>query len=124
MQSARNRAIFSVSLGHIILTANVNGAPVRFLVDTGATLVSLSPQDASAAGLKRDALTFNQTVHTGNGPAKAAFSQVREIRIERFGLDNVPVAVIDNLKQSVLGMSFLRRLKAFEMRDGELSMIW
>jgi clan AA aspartic protease (TIGR02281 family) len=120
-----NRLVYRADpLGHIVLTAKVNGTPVSFLVDTGATLVSLSPRDASAAGLKRDALTFNQTVHTSNGPAKAAFSQIREIRIEQFGLDNVQVAVIDSLKQSVLGMSFLRRLKAFEMRDGELSMTW
>jgi clan AA aspartic protease (TIGR02281 family) len=120
-----NRLVYRADpLGHIVLTAKVNGAPVNFLVDTGATLVSLSPKDASAAGLKRDALTFNQTVHTSNGPAKAAFSQVKEIRIEQFGIDNVQVAVIDSLKQSVLGMSFLRRLKAFEMRDGELSLTW
>jgi clan AA aspartic protease (TIGR02281 family) len=112
------------ALGHVVLTAQVNGAPVRFLVDTGATLVSLSPQDAAAVGLKRDGLKFDHTVHTGGGLAKAAFSRVREIRIEQLDVANVEVAVIETLKQSVLGMSFLRRLKAFEMRDGELSMIW
>jgi len=112
------------ALGHVMLTAQVNGAPVRFLVDTGATLVSLSPQDAATAGLKRDALKFDQTVHTGAGAAKAAFARVREIRVEQLEIANVEVAVVETLKQSVLGMSFLRRLKAFEMRDGELSMTW
>jgi aspartyl protease family protein len=112
------------ALGHVVLTAQVNGAPVRFLVDTGATLVSLSPQDAAAAGLKRDGLKFDHTVHTAGGLSKAAFAQVHEIRVEQLELANVEVAVIETLKQSVLGMSFLRRLKAFEMRDGELSVIW
>jgi aspartyl protease family protein len=112
------------ALGHIVLSANVNGAPVRFLVDTGATLVSLTPEDASAAGLKRSELTFNQTVQTGNGPAHAAFVQLRDIRIEQLDIENVQAAVIDSLKQSVLGMSFLSRLKRFEMRDGLLTVSW
>jgi aspartyl protease family protein len=112
------------ALGHIVLSANVNGAPVRFLVDTGATLVSLTPEDASAAGLKRSELTFDQTVQTGNGPAHAAFVQLRDIRIEQLDIENVQAAVIDSLKQSVLGMSFLSRLKRFEMRDGLLTVSW
>jgi aspartyl protease family protein len=112
------------ALGHIVLTANVNGAPVRFLVDTGATLVSLTPGDASAVGLKSSELTFNQTVQTGNGAAHAAFVQLRDIRIDQLDIDNVQAAVIDTLKQSVLGMSFLSRLKKFEMHSGMLTISW
>jgi aspartyl protease family protein len=112
------------ALGHIMMTAKVNGAPVQFLVDTGATLVSLTSEDASAAGLKPNELTFDQTVHTGNGPVHAAFTELREIRIEQLEIDHVSAAVIDSLKQSVLGMSFLRRLKSFEMHDGALTMNW
>lgn len=112
------------ALGHVVLTAQVNGAPVRFLVDTGASKVSLSPQDAAAAGLKRDGLKFDHTVLTAGGVSKAAVARVREIRVEQLEIANVEVAVIETLKHSVLGMNFLRRLKAFEMRDGELSMIW
>ena len=76
------------ALGHVVLSATVNGAPVRFLVDTGATLVSLTPADASAVGLKTGELTFNQTVQTGNGPAHAAFVQLRDIRIEQLDVEN------------------------------------
>jgi clan AA aspartic protease (TIGR02281 family) len=112
------------ALGHVVLTANVNGTPVRFLVDTGATLVSLTPEDANAAGLNRSELSFNQSVQTGNGPAHAAFAQLRDIRIEQLDIENVQAAVIDNLKQSVLGMSFLSRLKRFEMRGGILTISW
>lgn len=120
-----NRLVYRAdALGHILLTARVNGAPVKFLVDTGATLVSLTPEDAEAAGLKRTDLSFDQTVYTGNGPVHAAVMQLRELRIDDLEIDNVQVAVIDSLKQSVLGMSFLRRLKEFDMRDGVLTLTW
>jgi clan AA aspartic protease (TIGR02281 family) len=120
-----NRLVYRAdALGHVMITAKINGTPLRFVVDTGATLISLSPEDASAAGLHPSELTFNQTVHTANGPVKAAFAQLREIRIEELGVENVQAAVIENLKQSVLGMSFLRRLKGFDMRDGILTMTW
>jgi aspartyl protease family protein len=120
-----NRLVYHAdALGHIALTANVNGAPVRFIVDTGATLVSLTPGDANAAGIKRGELTFDQTVDTGNGPVHAAFVQLREIRIDQLEVGNVQAAVIDSLKQSVLGMSLLNRLKGFEMHNGVLTMNW
>ena len=116
-----NRPVYRAdALGHIVLTASVNGAPVRFLVDTGATLVSLTTEDASA-GLAHSELTFDQTVNTGDGPVHAAFAQLREIHIEQLEVDNVQAAMIDSLKQSVLGMSFLGRLKGFEMRNGTMT---
>jgi clan AA aspartic protease (TIGR02281 family) len=111
-------------LGHVVLTAVVNGAPIRFLVDTGASLVCLTPDDAHAAGVKSDELVFNQTVQTGNGPAHAAIAVLREMRIDQLQVKNVQAAVIEKLPQSVIGMSFLTRLKGFEMRNGALTMTW
>jgi clan AA aspartic protease (TIGR02281 family) len=49
---------------------------------------------------------------------------LREIRIEQLSIENVPAAVIENLDQSLLGMSFLKRLKSFEMREGALTISW
>ena len=108
--------------GEIKLTALVNGEPVRFLVDTGATLVSLTAEDARAAGINPNALVFNQRAQTANGVARAARIMLREIRIEQLSIGNVPAAVQENLKQSLLGMSFLRRLKSFEIREGALTL--
>ena len=96
------------------LTARVNGAQVKFLVDTGASLVGLSPDDAKSAGIDPGQLTFNQSVHTANGTVRAAFTRIREIRLDQLEINDVPAAVIESLKQSVLGMSFLSRLKGFE----------
>jgi clan AA aspartic protease (TIGR02281 family) len=110
--------------GHVALTAMVNGAPVRFLVDTGASRVTLTAEDARAAGIGPGELVFNQRSLTANGLAREAPVTLREIRIDRLSIDNVSAAVNENLTMSLLGMSFLRRLKSFEMRDGSLIISW
>ena len=108
-------------LGHVALTAVVNGAPIRFLVDTGASRVTLTPEDARAAGFASSELVFSQRSLTANGWAREAPISLREIRIEQLSVDDVPAAVNENLRISLLGMSFLRRLKAFQMSDGALT---
>jgi aspartyl protease family protein len=110
--------------GHFILTAAVNGAPIRLVVDTGASLVALTLEDAAAAGIGRNELVFKQITHTANGPVRFAPVMLHEIRVERLAIDNVSAAVIEHLGQSLLGMSFLMRLKGFEMREGTLSIGW
>jgi aspartyl protease family protein len=110
--------------GHFSLTATVDGAPTRFVVDTGASLVALTLDDARAAGIGRSELVFNQLTQTANGRVRFAPVILREIRIEQLSIENVPAAVIENLDQSLLGMSFLKRLKSFEMREGALTISW
>src|ERR1700752_280814 len=110
--------------GHFTLTATVNGAPTRFVVDTGASLVALTLDDARAAGIGRSELNFNQLTQTANGRVRFAPVMLREVRIEQLSIENVPAAVIENLDQSLLGMSFLKRLKSFEMREGALAISW
>jgi clan AA aspartic protease (TIGR02281 family) len=111
-------------LGHVVLTASVNGAPIRFLVDTGASTVALSNADARAAGINPDALVYNKTSMTANGVVRVAPVLLREIRIQQLSVENVPAVVDPNLNGSLLGMSFLSRLKSFQMREGELSFSW
>ena len=110
--------------GHIILEAAVNGASVRLLVDTGASLVTLTPADARAAGIARGELVFNHRVSTANGSAHMAPVTLREIRIGQLSLYDVPAAVSENLNISLLGMSFLSRLQSYEMREGKLTISW
>ena len=110
--------------GHVAITALVNGTPVRFLVDTGASRVTLTHDDARAAGIGRDELVFSQRSQTANGLAREAPITLREIRIEQLSIDNVAAAVNENLNMSLLGMSFLKRLKSFEMSEGALTISW
>ena len=122
--SSRTLVYHADRRGHFSLTATVNDAPLRLVVDTGASLVALTLDDARAAGIGRSELVFNQLTHTANGTVRFAPVILREIRIGQLSIDNVPAAVIETLDQSLLGMSFLKRLKSFEVREGALIINW
>jgi aspartyl protease family protein len=110
--------------GHVVLDAAVNGAAVRMLVDTGASLVTLTPADARAAGINPVSLAFNGRVQTANGATRMAPVTLREIRIGQLSFYDVSASVLENLNVSLLGMSFLGRLQGYEMRDGKLTISW
>lgn len=110
--------------GYVILDAVVNGAPVRMLVDTGASLVALTQVDARAAGIVPGGQAFAGRVNTANGVARMAPVTLREIRLGQLSIYDVPAAVLDNLNVSLLGTSFLGRLQSYEMRDGKLTINW
>lgn len=123
---AANSVLFPADRsGHFIINAMVNGAPVHFLVDTGATFVVLSDADAQAAGIDRTLLTFDQRLRTADGETRGALVTLRDIRIGQMEQDNVPAMVLDSpVSISLLGMSFLKRLERYEIRDGELTLYW
>jgi aspartyl protease family protein len=110
--------------GHVVLEAVVNGSPVRMLVDTGASLVTLTQKDARAAGIAPGELIFNGRVETASGFARMAPVTIREIRIGQFSVYDVPAGVLENLSVSLLGMSFLSRLQSYQMSDGKLTITW
>lgn len=110
--------------GHVLLEAVVNGAPMRFMVDTGATAVALSPRDAAAAGIARSQLEFTGQARTASGSVKVAPVRLREIRLGQLAVEDVQAIVIENLDTSLLGQSFLNRLQSYEMRDGALTITW
>ena len=110
--------------GHVEIEGAVNGASVRFMVDTGATFVALTLADAAAAGIGRGSLVFNATMSTANGHARAALVKLREVRIGQLTVPDVQGVVQENLPYSLLGMSFLKRVDSWEMRDGVLTLNW
>jgi aspartyl protease family protein len=110
--------------GHVMIDAVVNGAPIRLLVDTGASLVTLTAADARAAGIAPGELIFNRRASTANGLVRMAPVTLREIRIGQLSIGEVPAAVLENLNVSLLGMSFLGRLQSYGMRDGKLTITW
>jgi aspartyl protease family protein len=110
--------------GHVTVDGVVNGATVRFLVDTGATFVALSMADAAAAGIGRGSLNFNAAMSTANGHARAAMVKLREVRLGQLSINDVNGVVQENLLFSLLGMSFLKRVDSWEMRDGVLTLNW
>jgi len=110
--------------GHVVVDAEIDGAALRLLVDTGASLVSLTRSDARAAGIDPDRLAFTGRAATANGLVRLAPVTLREIRIGQLVVHNVPGAVLDNLAVSLLGMSFLSRLRSYGMDGGRFTIAW
>lgn len=108
-------AISKASDGHYWAEADVNGARVRFLVDTGATAVALTLQDAQRLGFNPNELDYRQKVMTASGEARAAVVQLAAVSVAGARVDNVDALVIEKgLESSLLGMSYLGRLTRFE----------
>jgi aspartyl protease family protein len=102
--------------GHFWATAYVNGIPVKFLVDTGASLVALSERDARKIGLNTDDLDQNAEVRTAAGRVKASTAMIESIEIDGVKVKNVQAVIIDKgLEHSLLGMSFLNRLDGWDV---------
>lgn len=110
--------------GHFVARGSVNGAPVTLLVDTGASSVVLKPTDAERAGIDVSALVFSTPVSTANGSTFAAPVRLRTLAIGDIVLDDVEalVAMPGNLNESLLGMSFLRRLRSYEFSGDFLTL--
>jgi aspartyl protease family protein len=111
--------------GHFFVDAAVNGTTIRFLLDTGATVVALTPDDARAAGVYPAGTGFSQTMSTANGETHAAPTILRDVRLEQLDVDNVAAVVMEQpMAISLLGMSFLKRLNGYSIRDGVLTIDW
>ena len=87
-------------------------------------MVALTPADAVAAGISRSSLSFTGRASTANGVVRVAPVTLREVRLGQFSVENVSAAVVENLQTSLLGMSFLKRVQSYEMRDGALTIAW
>jgi aspartyl protease family protein len=112
------------SSGHFNAEVDINGRPVEVMIDTGATMVALSYEDAERAGIYLKDRDFNRTVSTANGIGRVAPVTLGRVSIGDITVRNVPAAVAEpgRLKTSLLGMSFLSRLSRFDMRSGRLTL--
>jgi aspartyl protease family protein len=107
--------------GHFYLVLDLNGVPVRFVVDTGATDIVLSAADAARVGIQPENLVFSGRALTANGMVETA-----PVRIDRVALGGVVDegvrAVVNrgDLAESLLGMSYLRRFDRLEISGGQM----
>jgi aspartyl protease family protein len=108
-------AVAKAGDGHYWADADVDGRAVRFLVDTGASAVALTPHDAQRLGIDTSRLVYNYNVTTANGQTRAAAVKLASISIAGARVSNVEALVIeDGLETSLLGMTYLGRLSRFE----------
>jgi aspartyl protease family protein len=105
--------------GQFYVMGAVNGAPVRFLIDTGASDIVLSPADAARARVS--ASGPSRPAETANGVGSGAMATAASLTIGTIRLTNVPIAVNGApISVSLLGTSFLKRLESFEVRGDQM----
>jgi aspartyl protease family protein len=108
--------------GDFEVTAEINGARVGMVLDTGASSVVLTRDDAKAAGLPLEVLVYSANIDTANGRTRAAPVTLDRIAIGGLAERSVAALVAQpgQLKTSLLGMSFLNRLQSWEVRGDRL----
>ena len=100
--------------GHYWAWARMDGQAVRVLIDTGATAVALTPEDAKRIGVDVDLLVYNRDVNTALGTTHAAPVILSHVSVEGADVSKVEALVVpQGLSASLLGMSYLGRLESF-----------
>ena len=113
--SASPGAILKSADGHYWATADVNGAAVRFLVDTGSSVVTLTAADAQRLGLNMARLRYDRPVFTAAGDQRGAAVVLDHIAVAGARVEQVQAIVMrSGLPTSLLGMSYLGRLSRIE----------
>ena len=102
----------------------IDGTSLRAMIDTGATFVTLTAEDARHLNIEPLASAYDIPVQTANGTSKAARVSLREIRVNDITIRDVDalVAPPGALNITLLGMSFLKKLEGFQVADGRFVM--
>jgi aspartyl protease family protein len=122
VSEGRTVAVARTNGGDFAINAQINGARVAMVLDTGASSVVLTREDAKAAGLPIEVLDYSVNIDTANGRARAAPVTLDRVAVGTLVEHSVDalVAPPGQLKTSLLGMSFLNRLQSWEVRGDRL----
>lgn len=108
--------------GHFYADVDINGTPIRMLVDTGASTVALSVNDARRAGI---ATSIGMHDAIGEGANGAIFGDVADIptvRLGRLEANHVPGVILRDGQMSLLGQSFLRQFNSVEITGDAMTL--
>lgn len=110
--------------GHFVAQTHVNGVPMRMIVDTGASTVVLRLEDAVRIGIEPERLVYSVPVQTAAGRAFAARIRLDRVAVGSLTVRNVEAMVAQPgaLHQSLLGMTFLSRLRSYEFSGDFLTL--
>ena len=108
--------------GNFQVEGRVDGQPMAFVVDTGATVVALTASDAAMLGIHPAEREFTAMTRTANGTVRAAPVQLGMVEIGDLMIRDIDAIVLPDgaLSDNLLGLSFLSRLRHFEYGDGKL----
>ncbi len=111
--------------GSYVVFGSVNGTRIRFLVDTGASDIVLSPSDARRAGIDPETLKYDRPYATANGTGYGATVTLGRLEVGAIAFSDVRASVQQaEMGTSLLGMTFLRRLKSWSVADRKLVLRW
>jgi aspartyl protease family protein len=111
--------------GHFHILGEANGTRVNFLIDTGASDIVLAPADARRLGIDVRALSFSRVYQTANGIGRGAPFTLESLTIGPVRRAHVAVSINQaEMRDSLLGMSFLQSLSSFEIRGRKLYLRW
>jgi len=120
----RNVEVVRGAGGDFTVATHINGVRTAMVLDTGANSVVLTLEAAKAAGLPIEVLNYTVNVDTANGRTRAAAVTLDRLAVGGLTERAVPALVAQpgQLKNSLLGMSFLNRLESWEVRGDKLRM--
>ncbi|KQT44511.1 hypothetical protein ASG43_14355 [Aureimonas sp. Leaf454] len=123
--SGRVTQLAAQSDGHFRTDAKLNGRAIPVLVDTGATYVSISEDIARRLGIALKPADFRFKAQTANGETSVAVAMLDRVQIGRVEVRDVEVLVSrgDVLPVTLLGMSFLKKLKRFGVEGDRLNLV-
>lgn len=110
--------------GHFRVTLGVNGVPVAFIIDTGASQIVLAPKDARRAGIDPDALAYFGLAETANGTVRMARVTLETVTLGTMTARNIAASVNQvPMSQSLLGMTYLNRFSEISIRRDRMVLV-
>jgi len=118
----RTVEVARTNAGDFAIAAQINGARVNMVLDTGASSVVLTQDDAKAAGLPLDLLNYTVSIDTANGRTRAAPVTLDSLAVGGLEERSVDALVVQpgQLHTGLLGMSFLNRLQSWQVSGDRL----
>ncbi|HWI88280.1 MAG TPA: TIGR02281 family clan AA aspartic protease [Sphingomicrobium sp.] len=108
--------------GHFYAEVEVNGVPIRMLVDTGASGIALSRDDARAVGIATS-IGMNDVVGEGaGGSVHGDFVTIDRITLGSKSVEQMPALVLNGGEQSLLGQSFLKQFASVEIHGDTMTL--
>lgn len=126
LQKTTDSISFPVSSdGHFHIRAKVNGIPIMFMADTGASDIVLSPADAKKLGINTDGLRFNRLYETANGTVRGSLIRIDDLSIGEIHLKEIAASINEaEMRGSLLGMTFFNRFSRYEVKNDVLTLYW
>jgi aspartyl protease family protein len=106
--------------GHFYADVEINNMPIRILVDTGASGIALTRDDARRAGLSVSVGMFDVVGEGASGDVKGEYAMLDTVRLGKETARQVPAVILDGGDQSLLGQSFLRQFDSVEIKGDRM----